>query len=346
MPIKSEKFGEVCGQSVERFTLNSADSITVKIITYGGRITEIYTPDRSGTAGNITLGFDSLAPYLVDKAYLGTLVGPVANRIGNATFRLNGRQYPLTANDGAHTLHGGANGFDKAVWQAVPMGEQSLELRFTSRDGNDGFPGALACVVRYTLNGKKLVIDYTATTDKPTPVNLTNHAYFNLAGPGSGDVLGHEMTIAAGSYTPVNAKLIPTGELKNVQNTPMDFRQATTIGARIAQLGVGHGLGYDHNYVLDSRGDAYRMAVSVCEPLSGRVINVHTTEPGMQFYSGNFLDGSIVGNGGTYRRHGAFCLEAQQFPDAINQPNFPTPLLQPGETYRQTTTYEFTTDAG
>ena len=344
MAITRDPFGKYQNQSVERFTLTSPERITVKLIPYGGRITEILAPDRDGKTGNVVLGFDRLEAYLADTAFLGTLVGPVANRIADATFSLNGRTYKLTANDAPHTLHSGKNGFDKAFWAAEPVGDDTVEFKFTSHDGNDGFPGSLACVVRYTLQGKKLMIDYTATTDRPTPVNLTNHAYFNLAGVGSGDVLKHELMIAAGAYTPSDEKLIPTGELRSVQGTPFDFRESTPIGSRIARLGSGHGKGYDTNFALDARGDTYRLAVSVCEPTSGRVMNMYTTEPGVQFYSGNFLNGSIVGNGGAYQRHYGFCLEAQQFPNAINEPNFPSILLQPGEMYRQTTTYEFTTD--
>lgn len=344
MPITREHLGDADGKTVERFTLTSSANITVKIINYGGRITQILAPDRDGKLGDINVGFENLEQYFTDKAYFGTLVGPVANRIGNAKFTLNGKTYKLDANDGPHTLHGGSAGFHKVLWQATPLDDNTLELKYTHPAGAGGFPGNLACVVTYKLDGKKLIIDYTARTDVPAPVNLTNHAYFNLAGPGSGSILDHEVTIAAGSYTPVDITLIPTGQLANVQNTPMDFRNPTTVGARIAQLGTGHGQGYDHNYVLDSRGDAYRMAASVREPKSGRVLNVFTTEPGLQFYSGNFLDGTVSGIGGTYQRHGAFCMEAQQFPDAINQPTFPSEVLQPTETYRQTTTYEFTTD--
>jgi aldose 1-epimerase len=344
MSIDRHPFGQTRdGHAVDLFVMRSKHNLIAKVITYGGRLTELHSPDRDGFSGNIVLGYDRLEPYLDDKAYIGTLVGRVANRIAGARFNLDGVDYHLPATHGNNTLHGGLIGFDKVVWRAEPRDSSdspSLSLHHTSPDGQDGFPGLLDCTVVYSLTDDALRIDYTATCDKPTPINLTHHAYFNLKGPGTGDVLGHELMLAASAYTPVDDELIPTGEIRPVDGTPFDFRSPTSIGSRIEQTGGG----YDHNFVLDTRQDVSRPAARLSEPTTGRALQVFTTEPGMQFYSGNFLDGSLNGIGGVYHKHGALCLETQAFPDAVHHPNFPSTILRPGQTYRQTTIFRCTTD--
>jgi aldose 1-epimerase len=326
---------------VELFVLRSRRNLIAKIITYGGRLTELHAPDRDGFSGNIVLGYDRLEAYLDDKSYIGTLVGRVANRIARAQFNLDGVDYHLPATNGPNTLHGGLIGFDKVVWRAEPrdsFDSPSLSLHYTSPDGQDGFPGRVECTVVYSLTDDALRIDYSATTDKPTPINLTHHAYFNLKGPGTGDVLDHQLMLASSSYTPVDDNLIPTGEIRPVEGSPFDFRNSHRIGDRIDQSGGG----YDHNFVLDTQGNITNVAARLTEPTTGRALEVLTTEPGMQFYSGNFLDGSLHGIGGPYHKHGALCLETQAFPDAVHHPNFPSIILRPGQTYRQTTIYRCT----
>jgi aldose 1-epimerase len=338
------------GTAVELFTLTNAGGMEVRVTNYGGIITAIRTADRNGTPGDVTLGYDSLDGYLKSTPYFGAIVGRYANRIGKAQFKLDGHTYKLAANDGPNTLHGGLKGFDKAVWQAEPFekeGEAGVVFTHASPAGEEGFPGTLSMRVTYTLTDHNdLAFDYYATTDQPTVLNLTQHAYLNLAGEGSGDVLGHELTINADRYTPVDATLIPTGELASVAGTPLDFRTKTAIGARIdadyPQIKLGHG--YDHNFVLNKQDAELALAARVEEPTTGRVLEVRTTEPGMQFYSANWLDGTITGKAGRpYNRRGAFCLETQHFPDSPNKPTFPTTVLRPGEEFRSKTVYTFST---
>ena len=329
------------GTKVEIFTLEEG-SIKARVMTYGARLVSLEVPDRSGKIADIVLGYESLDGYTADpKSYFGSIVGRYGNRIAHATFTLDGKRYDLPANDGVNTLHGGIKGFDKLVWQGqeIPHG---VELTLVSKDGDQGFPGTLTARVRYTLEAHALKIEYFATTDKDTVLNLTNHSYFNLAGPGSGDILGHELTILADEFTPVDETLIPTGKLAPVKGTPLDFTSPTPIGSRFNQL-TGDPLGYDHNYVL--RGDAKTPALGarVFDPGSGRVLEMFTTEPGVQFYTANFLDGTLKGKGVVYNKHHAFCLEAQHFPDSIHHDNFPSTILRPGEKYTQTTIYKFST---
>ncbi|SRR5579883_611752 len=328
------------GRPVQIYTL-STGRVSARITNYGGRLISLRVPDGKGTA-DVVLGFDSLEGYIANPApYFGALIGRYANRIGGARFALEGVDYRLDANDGKNSLHGGAHGFDKAIWSARELPGGGLELTYLSADGEGGYPGNLKVTATYRLTGaNELRIDYSATTDKATVVNLTNHAYFNLKG--SGNVLGHLLTINADRFTPVDAGLIPTGELRSVASTPFDFRKATAIGARIAQddeqLKIGRG--YDHNWVLNGAG--LRTAARVEEPGTGRVLEVITTEPGLQFYSGNFLDGTIKGRDGqVYAERSGFCLETQHFPDSPNKPNFPGTVLKPGAEFRSTTIYRF-----
>jgi aldose 1-epimerase len=319
-------------------------------MTYGGVLVSLKMPDRSGKLADIVNGFDSLAGYVGQPPppYFGALIGRYGNRIANGKFTLDGLQYTLPQNDGQNTLHGGTRGFDKRLWKAKPLNGESLELTYLSKDGEEGFPGNVSVTVIYTLTDKnELKIDYSATTDKDTVVNLTNHSYFNLAGQGVGDVLGHVVTIHAGRFTPVDKGLIPTGELRKVDGTPFDFRTPRAIGDRIndkdEQLTFGRG--YDHNWVLDRTGTSLQVAAKVTEPKSGRVMEVLTTEPGLQFYTGNQLDGSIHGKGGAvYGQRSAFCMETQHFPNSPNQPSFPSTELKPGARYHTTTIYRFSTE--
>ena len=331
------------GRKVEAYTLANADGMSATILTYGGLVQKLLAPGKEGQRTDVVLGFDTLDRYVTDSPFFGTITGRVANRIGKARFALDGKEYTLAANNGPNTLHGGKSGFDKKLWAATQDGNK-LTLTYTSPDGEEGFPGALACKVTYTLTAaNELVIQYEATTDKPTVVNLTNHSYFNLAGQGGGTVLDHVLQLAADKYTPTDATLVPTGELATVENTPLDFRTATSIGNRLANVKADPP-GYDHNYVVGTARTAEpKKIATVKEPVSGRMLEVFTTEPGVQLYTGNFLDGKVVGKGGkAYPRHGAFCLECQLFPDTPNRPEFPTAVLRPGETYRQTTVYKLT----
>lgn len=344
-----EPFGQTPdGTKVTAYTLLNKNGMRAKIITYGGIVTELHVPDKDGKLADVTLGFDSLEGYLKGHPYFGAITGRVANRISGAKFTLDGKEYKLAANNGKNTLHGGKEGFDKKVWRAEPMlaGDgPALKLTYTSKDGEEGFPGTLQCTVTYTLTSDNaLKIDYRATTDKPTPVNVTNHAYFNLAGHNSGDVLGHVLQLVADKYTPTDDALIPTGKIEPVAGTPFDFTKPTAIGERIKQIKADP-VGYDLNYVHGTkREENPRLVATVTEPKSGRVMEVLTTEPGVQFYTGNFLDGTNVGKGGAvYKQYNAFCLETQFFPDSPNQPNFPSITLKPGEEYRQTTIYRFKT---
>jgi aldose 1-epimerase len=332
------------GTAVDVYTLTSGSGMTTRILTYGGIIVTLDVPDRNGRSDNVTLGFDNLEQYLGQHPYFGAIIGRVGNRIANGRFKLGGVEYKLATNNGPNHLHGGIKGFDKVVWKSevVPGGPPAVRMTYQSRDGEEGYPGNLSAAVVYSLSAdNELKIDYTATTDKPTPVNLTNHAYFNLAGPGTGDILGHILMIAADRYTPVDDTLIPTGVIAPVRGTPMDFGTPETIGARIGRVKGG----YDHNYVLNSGGSKVPvLAARVKEPKTGRVMEVLTTEPGVQFYAGNFLDGTLKGLGGVYRKHYGFCLETQHFPDAVNRPDFPSIVLNPGQTYRQVTIYRFKTE--
>ncbi len=345
------------GKPVELFTLTNAKGMIVKITNYGGTVTEIHVPDRAGKFDDVVLGFDNLDDYLKGHPFFGCITGRYANRIAKGKFTLDGKEYTLATNNGPNHLHGGKVGFDKKVWQASTFEERSLSprfatdrnlashgvlLRYRSPDGEEGYPGNLDCDVRYVLTDQnELRISYTAKTDKPTVVNLTNHTYFNLAGPKAGDVLGHEMQFFADRYTPVDDTLIPTGEIKPVAGTPFDFSKPMTIGSRIDQL-MGDPRGYDHNMIFAKGGKELALGVRVYEPKSGRVMEMLTTEPAVQFYTGNFLDGSAKGKGGVvYQKHHGFCLEAQHYPDSPNQPKFPSVILRPGETYKQTTVYRF-----
>jgi len=335
------------GTPVEIYTLTNSTGMEARVITYGGRIVSLKTPDRKGVMGDVVLGFDSLDGYIANPSpFFGALIGRYANRIGHAQFTLDGVVYKLEKNDGDNSLHGGSHGFDKAVWTARELPNSALELSYSSKDGEEGYPGNLQARAVYRLTDtNELGIDYSATTDKDTVVNLTNHSYFNLKG--NGDILGHVVTLYADSYTPVDAGLIPTGELRPVNGTPFDFRKPTAIGARIEQddeqLKLGHG--YDHNWVLTPRKVvSVGLAARVDDPTTGRVLEVLTTEPGIQFYTGNFLDGTIKGKGGkVYGRRSGLCLETQHFPDSPNKPKFLSTELKPGESFRSTTVFRFST---
>jgi aldose 1-epimerase len=344
------------GAAVEIYTLTNKNGLVAKVMTYGATLTELLVPDRAGALGNVVLGFDAIEPYLAGVPYFGCTVGRVGNRIAKGTFTLNGKTYKLATNNGPNHLHGGLKGFDKVVWKAevVPSsgGQQAVKFTYRSPDGEEGYPGNLDVTVVYTLtDANELRIDYTATTDKATPVNLTNHSYFNLAGDGVGTILDHVMMIAADEMTPVDDTLIPTGKLAPVKGTVFDFTTPTAVGARIAKVPIAPPIGYDHNYVLSQAGGAGReasggltLAARVTEPTTGRVMEVRTAEPGIQFYSGNFLDGTIKNRKGVpYEKHAAFCLETQHFPDSVNHSNFPSTILEPGQTYRTTTVYAFQT---
>ncbi|GAC1385153.1 MAG: galactose mutarotase [Herpetosiphon sp.] len=347
MSIAQEVFGSTKdGTQVDRYRLVNAGGLEASIITYGGIVTALRVPDRHGVLGDVVLGFDTLAPYLGDVPYFGALIGRYGNRIAHGRFSLNGRAYTLPCNDGPNHLHGGPHGFHRAVWSGQDITANdgpSVQLTYRSRDGEDGYPGNVSVTVVYTLTDQNaLHIAYTATTDAPTVINLTNHSYFNLTG--SGTILDHQLELAASHFLPVNPTMIPTGELRAVHGTPMDFMEATSIGARMTddeQIRLGKG--YDHCWVLDKQNDALEFAARLTDPVSGRVMQVETTQPGVQFYSGNLLDGSFTGKyGHVYTRRSGLCLETQHFPDAPNQPQFPSTLLRPGETYSHTTIYRFT----
>ena len=344
--VKREPFGKMPdGKPVERFTLTNANGVELKAISYGGIITSLRVPDRTGKLGDIVLGFDTLDGYLKGHPFFGAIIGRYGNRIGKAQFSLDGKVYKLAANNGPNHLHGGTKGFDKVLWSVEPIGSNGLAFTRTSPDGEEGYPGNLRMRVTYTLSDKnELIVEYHATTDKATPVNLTQHSYFNLAGQSSGDILGHELMLNADRYTPVDDTLIPTGELAAVAGTPFDFRKPTAIGARInndnPQLKVGKG--YDHNWVLNRKGAGLELAARVHEPKTGRTLEITTTEPGIQFYAGNFLDGTLTGKGGAvYKHRTGFCLETQHYPDSPNQPKFPTTTLKPGAEYRTRTVFTF-----
>jgi aldose 1-epimerase len=343
--VEEQAFGRLMGgQTVKRYTLTNRHGMSASIITYGAILTELRVPDRNGNLTNVVHGFDNLQAYVQGHPFFGATTGRVANRIANARFRLDGQEYQLAANNGKNHIHGGIRGFDKVVWEAKPIAvnqrEVSVVFTYLSHDAEEGYPGDLDVRVTYTLtDNNELRIDYSASTDKATPVNITNHSYFNLAG--SGDVLGHEMFIVADRYTPVDDELIPTGEIAPVKGTPLDFTKPMTIGARIEQLKPKPG-GYDHNFVLNSEGKSLALAARVHDPKGGRTLEVLTTEPGIQLYTGNFLDGRVTGlNGQRSTQHTGFCLETQHFPDSVNRPNFPSTILRPGQTYKSTTIFKF-----
>ncbi len=347
--ITREAFGTTTdGKDVDAFTLTNAKGLELRAITYGATIISLRVPDRQGRLDDIVLGYPTLAGYLEKSPYFGAIVGRYGNRIAKGRFTLDGKTYALATNNGPNHLHGGIKGFDKVVWSVDSSHHDSsatLTFSYTSPAGEEGYPGTLHALVTYTLNDQnELRVDYSATTDAPTPVNLTQHSYFNLAGAGSGDILSHELMIAADRFTPVDSTLIPTGEIAPVAETPFDFRKPTAIGARIAQNDVQltRGGGYDHNWVLNRKGPDLALAARLTEPTTGRTLEVFTTEPGIQFYSGNFLDGTITGKDGrVYRHRSGLCLETQHFPDSPNHSNFPSTILRPGQEYRSTTVFRF-----
>ncbi len=338
------------GRTVWLFTLTNAKGIKAKVMSYGATLTALEAPDREGKSADVTLGFDNLPDYLAKNRFFGSIAGRYANRIANGTFTLDGKIYQLAVNSKPNHIHGGVKGFDKQVWNAEPFErehEAGVTFTYFSRDGEEGYPGNLKATVIYTLNNlNELSIQYYAETDKPTPVNLTNHAYFNLAGQGNGDVLNHFVMINADRFTPVNENLIPTGELRAVQNTPLDFTRPVRIGERIEDSSqqMQFGKGYDHNFVLNSQDGSLALAARVSEPSSGRVMEVYTTQPGVQLYTGNFLDGVAGKEGKAYQRRYGFCLETQHYPNSPNQPNFPSAILKPGEKYDQKTVFKFSVE--
>ncbi len=341
--VDKQAFGHAPdGTPVDLYSLADG-KIEVRIMTYGGIVVSLRTPDRNGKLDDVVLGCNSVEEYVAQTAHFGGIIGRYANRIAHGTFQLDGHTYSIPKNDGDNALHGGTRGFDKVVWGAKQI-KDGIELTYVSKDGDQGFPGTLSTAVRYTLDGGSLRIEYSATTDKDTVLNLTNHSYFNLKGQGNGDVLGHVLKIDASRMTPVDASLIPTGELKSIEGTPFDFRKPHAIGERIEaddpQLHLGHG--YDHNFVLDHAPGQLAQAAEVYEPSTGRILRVLTTEPGVQLYTGNFLDGSITGKEGrVYSRRFAFCLETQHFPDSPNHPSFPSTELKPGQKFHSVTVFQF-----
>lgn len=347
--IKKQAFGKTPeGKAVDLFTMVNSKGMEVRAMSYGGIITSLRVPDKNGKLDDVVLGHNSLEGYFPNKPYLGAIIGRYANRIANGKFTLDGMQYTLPRNNGPNSLHGGLKGFDQMVWHTEPFEhshEVGVAFTYLSKDGEEGYPGNLKIKVTYTLtDDNKLIFDYEATTDKATPINLTQHSYFNLAGEGRGDVLGHQLSLNANRFTPVDKNLIPTGEIRSVEGTPLDFSKPAIIGLRIHdrydQLVVAGG--YDHNFVISREGDTLALAARVLEPGSGRVLEVSTTEPGVQFYSGNFLDGTIVGKRGqAYQQHAGFCLETQHFPDSPNRPNFPSTILRPGKIYHSRTIFAF-----
>ena len=350
--MQKQAFGKIQdGQSVDLYTLTNKYGMAVAISNFGGTLVSLKVPDRDGKLGDVVLGYDNPADYENGKAYFGGTIGRYGNRIAHGKFTLDGVVYSLPLNDGPNTLHGGVRGFNKHVWIARDVSSsagEALELTYVSRDGEEGFPGTLTVKVVYTLfaDENAVKIEYTATTDKDTVLNLTNHSYFNLSGQGNGDILQHQLKLYASQFTPVDVTLIPTGKLQDVQNTPFDFLQPIAIGQRInmndEQLKFGRG--YDHNWVLDKKSpNTMSLAARAYDPQSGRVLEVSTTEPGVQFYSGNFLDGTVHGKDGkVYAYRSAFCLETQHFPDSPNQKNFPSTELKPGQTLHSTSIYKFT----
>jgi aldose 1-epimerase len=351
--VSQASFGQTQdGTSVAIYTLHNANGCEARIMTYGGIVQSLKVPDKNGNFGDVVLGYDNLDGYIAKTPYFGALIGRYGNRIGGAKFTLEGKTYTLATNNGPNSLHGGIKGFDKVVWKAVkadvgPQGPQ-VELNYLSKDGEEGFPGNLNVTAVYTLTDKnELRLDFTATTDQPTLCNLTHHSYFNLAGQGNGDILGHIVYINADNTTPVDSNLITTGEIKPVDGTPFDFRKPMAIGARINDPDpeLQYGPGYDHNWVINKPLGQMGLMARVVEPTSGRVMEVWSTEPGLQFYAGNFLDGTIKGKGGVaYQIHTGFCMEPHHYPDSPNKPQFPTTELKPGETYHNTIEYKFSVE--
>lgn len=344
--IVASDFGSIDGQPVQLFTLTNASGAEVRIIEYGGIVVSLMVPDREGELGDVVLGFADLDSYVTDTPYFGAITGRYANRIAGGRFEIDGTSYELPLNNGPNSLHGGIKGFDKVTWRGEPTDTgDGVALTYVSADGEEGYPGTLESKVTYTWTDRnELRIDYLASTDKPTVVNLTNHSYFNLKDGGASPILDHELTINADSYTPIDPNLIPTGEIAPLAGTPLDFREPTVIGARIEDKAeqLAFGSGYDHNYVLNAAPEGLTLAATVYEPETGRVMDVLTSEPGVQFYSGNFLDGHLVGKGGIeYEHRSGLCLETQHFPNSPNQSEFPSTLLRPGDTYSTTTIYRF-----
>jgi aldose 1-epimerase len=352
---KAAPYGKTTdGTPVEIFTLENARGVRLRAITYGAIVTSLETPDRNGKTADIVLGYNTLGEYIKDTPYFGAIVGRFGNRIAHGKFQLDGKEYKMATNNNPAglpcTLHGGVKGFDKVVWKGeglVRDGMQGVRFKYLSKDGEEGFPGNLQVSVTYLLNGSnEWLVEYEMSTDKATPVNLTQHSYFNLRGEGNGDILGHELQMAASKYTPVNAGMIPTGEIAPVAGTPFDFTRPQPIGARIndAHQQMKYGNGYDLNWVLDSQNGSLALAAKVYEPASGRTLEVLTTEPGIQFYCGNFLDGSLTGKSGKkYQLRNGFCLETQHYPDSPNQKAFPSCLLRPGEVKKSQTVFRFGT---
>ena len=345
MTIEKAPYGKLPdGRQVDIYTLTNAKGMRARLINYGATTVSLEAPDAGGALTDVTLGYETLEGWLASTSYFGATVGRYANRIAKGKFTLDGKTYTLATNNGENHLHGGIKGFDKVLWNAetVRTGDAvGVKFTYLSKDGEEGFPGNLQVTALYTLtNDNEFKVAFSATTDKPTVVNLAHHTYWNLAGPAAGDVLGHELMLCADRYTPVDAGLIPTGELKPVKGTPMDFTTPTAIGARIEQVEGG----YDHNFVLRDYGKGVRLAARVTEPKSGRIMEIYTDQPGIQFYSGNFLDGTVTGKGGVgYKKHYGFCLETQHYPDSPNKPDFPTVVLRPGETYTHTMIHKFST---
>ena len=348
--VKEETFGKMPdGKAVQIYTLTNSHGMEVRVMTYGGSIVSIKTPDKAGRFADVALGFDNFDNYIAKSTFFGALVGRYGNRIGGAKFALDGKEYTLAKNNGPNTLHGGLKGFDKVVWQGQSFKkgtEVGVILKYTSVDGEEGYPGNLHVTVTYTLNDRnEFSLDYHATTDKATPVNLTNHNYFNLAGEGSGSILGEELTINADHFTPTDATQIPTGAIASVKGTPLDFTKPTAMGARIndhsEQMVIG--AGYDHNFVINRQGPGLVWAARAYDPTSGRVLEVDTTEPGVQFYSCNHLEGIHGKHGHVYNMREAFCLETEHYPDSPNKPNFPSTILKPGQTYHSVTVWKFST---
>ncbi len=336
------------GDSVHVFTLTNGQGVELRAIDYGALVISLRTPDRDGTLGDIVLGYDSIDGYLKSTPYFGALVGRYANRIAKGQFTLDGATYRLAVNNGPNALHGGLKGFDKVMWRAATKDDSTgvgVVFSYTSKDGEEGYPGTVNVQVTYSLTDRdEFTIDYLATTDKATPINLTQHSYFNLAGEGSGDVLGQVVTIDADRYTPIDTTMIPTGAIDSVAGTPLDLRHGVAIGAHIDEPfpQLKYAGGYDHNFVINRSGPGLVHAARVVDPKSGRTLDVATTEPGIQFYTGNFLDGTITGKGGhVYGRRNAFCLETQHFPDSPNRPAFPSTILRPGTEYQSRTVYTF-----
>lgn len=345
--IEKAAYGKLAdGTEADLYTLRNGAGMEAKITNFGGIVVSLTAPDKAGKFADVVLGMDSLSGYEKGTPYFGALIGRYGNRIAKGKFTLDGKEYTLATNNMGNHLHGGLKGFDKVLWTATPVegDEPALKLAYTAKDGEEGYPGNLSVEVTYTLQkDNSLKIDYKATTDKPTVVNLTNHSYFNLAG--QGDILSHEVTLNADRFLPVSETLIPTGELKPVAGTPFDFTKSTVIGKRIndsTDVQIKYGLGYDHAWILTDSTKTSKLAATVYEPTTGRVMEVYTTEPAIQFYTGNFLDGTLTGKGGTvYQKRTGLCLETEHYPDAPNQPKFPTTTLKPGETYQTTTIYKF-----